>query len=50
MKLIQIVNKDNASISTNAYLLESEKVKVFPCAYRGFKPVEILNEAGVSSE
>ena len=36
MKLIQIVNKDNASISTNAYLLESEKVKVFPCAYRGF--------------
>ena len=50
MKLIQIVNKDNASISTNAYLLESEKVKVFPCAYRGFKPVEILNEAGISSE
>ena len=50
MKLIQIVNKDNASLSTNAYLLESEKVKVFPCSYRGFKPVEILNEAGISSE
>ena len=50
MKLIQIVNKDNASISTNAYLLESEKVKVFPCAYRGFKEVEILDEAGISSE
>ena len=48
MKLIQIVNKDNASLSTNAYLLESEKVKVFPCSYRGFKPVEILNESGIS--
>ncbi len=50
MKLIQIVNKDNASISTNAYLLESEKVKVFPCAYRGFKPVEILGEDGIPKE
>ena len=36
MKLIKIVNKDNTSISTNAYLIESENVKVFPCSYRGF--------------
>ena len=50
MKLIQIVNKDNASLSTNAYLLESKNVKVFPCAYRGFKEVEILDEAGISSK
>ena len=36
MKLIEIVNNDDTSISTNAYLIESEYVKVFPCSYRGF--------------
>ena len=50
MELIKIVNKDNASISTNAYLIESEKVKVFPCSYRGFKTVEILDESGILTE
>ena len=50
MELIKIVNKDNASISTNAYLIESENVKVFPCSYRGFKTVEILDESGILKE
>lgn len=33
-----------------AYFIESENVKVFPCSYRGFKTVEILDETGISKE
>ena len=33
-----------------AYFIESEYVKVFPCSYRGFKTVEILDESGIPKE
>ena len=48
MKKIEIATTDSSL--TNAYFIESENVKVFPCAYRGFKEVEILDEAGISSK
>ena len=34
----------------NTYFIESEKVKVFPCSYRGFKTVKILDESGITKE
>ena len=35
------------SATLNAYFIESENIKVFPCSYRGFKTVEILDEKGI---
>lgn len=34
----------------NTYFIESEYVKVFPCSYRGFKTVTIVDETGISKE
>ena len=33
-----------------AYFIESDNVKVFPCSYRGFKTVTIVDETGISKE